>query len=37
MAEHVTRGLREGSLFIFGALAIYLLVSLAGYDPADPG
>ena len=33
----VSRGLREGALFILGTLAIYLLVSLASYLPSDPG
>jgi S-DNA-T family DNA segregation ATPase FtsK/SpoIIIE len=33
----VSRGLREGALLILGAIAIYLLVSLASYYPADPG
>jgi S-DNA-T family DNA segregation ATPase FtsK/SpoIIIE len=29
--------LREGALLILGAIAIFLLVSLATYHPADPG
>jgi S-DNA-T family DNA segregation ATPase FtsK/SpoIIIE len=33
----VTHGLREGALLILGALAIFLLVSLLSYHPADPG
>jgi S-DNA-T family DNA segregation ATPase FtsK/SpoIIIE len=33
----VARGLREGALLILGALAIFLLVSLVSYHPADPG
>lgn len=37
LTGHVTRGLREGALFMFLALALYLLVSLVTYDPADPG
>ncbi|MGD2055611.1 MAG: DNA translocase FtsK 4TM domain-containing protein [Gammaproteobacteria bacterium] len=37
LAQHVTRGLREGALLILGTLAIYLLVSLASYQPTDPG
>ncbi|MGD8742611.1 MAG: DNA translocase FtsK 4TM domain-containing protein, partial [Granulosicoccaceae bacterium] len=36
-AVHLSRGLREGSLFILGAIGIYLLVCLAGYEAADPG
>jgi S-DNA-T family DNA segregation ATPase FtsK/SpoIIIE len=35
--HQVTRGLREGALLILSAIAIFLLVSLASYDPADPG
>ena len=37
LTHQVTRGLREGALLILGALATYLLVSLASYHPADPG
>ena len=37
LTHQVTRGLREGALLILGALAIFLLVSLASYHPADPG
>ncbi len=33
----MTHGLREGALLILGALAIFLLVSLLSYHPADPG
>ncbi len=36
LAAHMIRGLREGALIIFGTTAVYLLVSLASYDPADP-
>jgi len=35
-ATLVARGLREGALWIFGALALILFVALASYDPADP-
>ena len=31
------RGLREGGLFIVGAIAIYLAISLLSYDATDPG
>jgi S-DNA-T family DNA segregation ATPase FtsK/SpoIIIE len=34
---HVTKGLREGTLFILSALAAYLLLSLMSYHPQDPG
>jgi S-DNA-T family DNA segregation ATPase FtsK/SpoIIIE len=33
----VTRGLREGALFVFGAIALYLAVSLGSYHQSDPG
>jgi S-DNA-T family DNA segregation ATPase FtsK/SpoIIIE len=35
-AANVSRGLREGALWIFGALALILFVALASYDPGDP-
>jgi len=31
------RGLREGAMLILGAVAVYLLLALATYSPADPG
>jgi len=31
------RGLREGALYVFGAVACYLLVALVTYHPNDPG
>lgn len=34
---NITRGLREGALFVFGAIALYLAVSLGSYEVADPG
>lgn len=37
LTHQVSRGLREGALLILSALAIFLLVSLASYHPADPG
>ncbi|MCW9024575.1 MAG: DNA translocase FtsK 4TM domain-containing protein [Gammaproteobacteria bacterium] len=37
LAEHLTRGLREGALFIFGFVALYFLIALASYQPSDPG
>ncbi len=37
VSQHISRGLREGALFLFGAVALYLLVSLITYHPADPG
>ena len=35
LAAVVTRSLREGALFVFGALALVLLLALASFDPAD--
>ena len=35
LAAAVTRGLREGALFVFGALALVLLLALASFDPQD--
>ncbi len=37
LSETTVRGLREGALIVFGAIAIYLLASLITYDSADPG
>jgi S-DNA-T family DNA segregation ATPase FtsK/SpoIIIE len=37
LTHQVTRGLREGALLLLGAIAIFLLVSLASYHPGDPG
>lgn len=31
------RGMREGALFFFGALAVYLLISLVTFSADDPG
>jgi DNA segregation ATPase FtsK/SpoIIIE, S-DNA-T family len=36
-ASVVARGLRESALWVFGALALILLMALATYDSADPG
>ncbi len=33
----LARGSREGALLVISAVAIYLLVSIASWDPADPG
>ncbi len=35
LAAVVTRSLREGALFVFGALALVLLLALVSFDPAD--
>jgi DNA segregation ATPase FtsK/SpoIIIE-like protein len=37
IASHMIRGLREGALFVLGAIAIYMLISLVSYHPGDPG
>jgi len=36
LSGQVHRGLREGAVFIFGGIALYLLISLITYSPADP-
>ncbi len=36
-SSHVVKGLREGALFLFSAVALYLVVSLASYHATDPG
>ena len=37
IARHVQRALREGGFFLLLAVSAYLLVSLASFNPADPG
>ena len=37
LSDTTVRGLREGALIVFGAIAIYLLASLISYHTADPG
>jgi len=37
LASHITRGLKEGALFIFGFTALYFLLTLYTYAPSDPG
>ena len=34
---HLRRGLRESALFVVGAIAIYMMISLLSYDAGDPG
>lgn len=36
-AIQISRGLREAALYVFAAIAFYLLLSLLTYSPADPG
>ena len=37
LARHITRGLKEGALFIFGFAALYFFLALFSYDASDPG
>ncbi len=37
LTGHLRHGLREGALFIFGFGAVYFLLALGSYHPADPG
>ena len=37
LSSQVNRALREGALYVFGALALILWVALVTYHPADPG
>ena len=37
LGGQVRRGLKEGALFVFGFLAIYLFMALASFNPNDPG
>ena len=37
LSSQVHRALREGALYVFGALALILWYALFTYDPADPG
>jgi S-DNA-T family DNA segregation ATPase FtsK/SpoIIIE len=37
LAGHVSRGLREGAVFVVAAVALYMLAALLSYTPADPG
>ena len=37
LSSQVHRSLREGALYVFGALALILWYALFTYDPADPG
>lgn len=37
LASHITRGLKEGALFIFGFTALYFFLSLASFTKTDPG
>jgi len=37
VSEQLQRALRESALFIFGFIAIYMVLALVSYHPADPG
>jgi S-DNA-T family DNA segregation ATPase FtsK/SpoIIIE len=37
LSVHVSRGLREGALLVLSAIALFLLIALSSYHPADPG
>jgi S-DNA-T family DNA segregation ATPase FtsK/SpoIIIE len=37
LSTQVAKTLREGALWVFGAIALILFVALFSYDPADPG
>ncbi len=37
LSIQVNRALREGAVYVFGALALILWFALFTYDPADPG
>jgi len=37
LASHITRGLKEGALFIFGFTALYFFLALYTYSASDPG
>ena len=37
LAAHITRGLKEGALFIFGFAALYFFLALFTYSASDPG
>jgi S-DNA-T family DNA segregation ATPase FtsK/SpoIIIE len=37
MSAQVHRALREGALYVFGAIALILWFALFTYDPSDPG
>ncbi len=36
IASHMIKGLKEGALIVFGAVALYLSASLITYSPSDP-
>ncbi len=37
IANHISRGMREGAMFVCAAIAVYLFIALLTYEPSDPG
>ncbi len=37
LSRHIKRALRESALWVFGAVAVIMLLALASYSPSDPG
>ncbi len=37
LSRHIVRALRESALWIFGAVALIMLLALFSYSPSDPG
>ena len=37
LSDHIQRALRESALFVFSFVAIYMVLALVSYHPADPG
>ncbi len=37
IGTHVSRGVREASLIVFGAIALFLFIALLSYSKSDPG
>jgi len=37
LADHLVRGIKEGTLLIFGFVALYLFLALVSYHAGDPG
>ena len=37
VTDHIQRALRESALFVFGLVALYMVLALVSYHPADPG
>lgn len=37
VVDHIQRTLRESALFVFSLVAVYMVLALVSYHPADPG